>query len=70
MRSKEIVATIAVVGAVAAFALFNVNTMPSHATFLSNTTDEVEKQFLNFMNIFDRSYMSKEEYMYRLGVFT
>ena len=67
MRSKEIIASLAVVGAVAAFALFNVNNTASSSSFLQFS--DVETSFHNFIAKFGRSYGTREEYKYRLGVF-
>ena len=67
MRSKEILASLAVVGAVAAFALFNVNNTPASSNFLQ--FGEVEQAFHTFISRHGRSYGTKQEYKHRLGVF-
>jgi hypothetical protein len=67
MRSKEIIASIAVVGAVAAFALFNVNSMPSGQSFLQQGDYDVS--FNHFIAKYGKRYGTKEEYLYRLNLF-
>jgi hypothetical protein len=67
MRSKEIIASIAVVGAVAAFALFNVNSMPSGQSFLQQGDYDVS--FNHFIAKYGKRYGTKEEYLYRLKIF-
>jgi hypothetical protein len=62
MRSKEIIASIAVVGAVAVFALFNVTNMSSGVTFLSQEKDLHEVEFHKFISTHKRSYGTKSEY--------
>lgn len=66
MRSKEIIASIAVVGAVATFALFNVNIKPS-TNFLSMGNPEAA--FADFAAKYGKSYGTKAEFNYRQGVF-
>ena len=70
MRSKEIIASIAVVGAVAAFALFNLNSMPSGTTFLQSSHLEAhEVEFHKFISKHRRSFGTKAEYGARLAIF-
>jgi hypothetical protein len=68
MRSKEIIASIAVVGAVAAFALFNLNSMPNEGTFLA-AGENSEVEFHKFISTHRRSYGTKAEYQARLAIF-
>ena len=71
MRTSEIIATIAVVGSVAAFALLNSSTQMQGQNFLAMTPmQEVEHEFMNFVSKYKRTYATKEEYYYRLGLFT
>jgi hypothetical protein len=70
MRTREIVATIAVSGAVAAFALLNMNGVQMGQTFLSTPMTDAEREFINFISEHQRSYGTKEEYEYRLSLFT
>src|SRR5687768_5039337 len=69
MRTTEVLATIAVVGTVATFALFNLQTLPSHQTFLAEGPTEVEKSFMNYMAKYRKTYGTKEEHAFRLAVF-
>lgn len=69
MRTKEILATIAVAGAVATFALLNVGTVQTGDAFLSTPISDVEREFINFVSEHHRSYGTKEEYEYRLTLF-
>lgn len=69
MRSREILASIAVVGAVAAFALFNLNQLPSSSTFLKQKHGEHEASFVNWVSTYRKSYGTKEEFAYRQKVF-
>jgi len=63
---------LAVAGAVATFAVLNLNNSPSAAgTFLAATTiSDAEREFINFVSEYHRTYGTKEEYNYRLSVFT
>jgi hypothetical protein len=70
MRTSEILATIAVVGSVAAFALLNQSSPVEGSNFLSTPMHEAEQKFLQFVSKYHRSYATKEEYYYRLGLFT
>ena len=71
MRTKEVIATIAVVGAVATFAVLNVSKMPSHQTFLATSNlDEIEQEFVKYLTAHGKNYATKEEYYYRYGMFT
>lgn len=72
MRTTEILGSLAVAGAVATFAVLNLNNSPSAAgTFLAQTTiTDAEREFINFVSEYHRTYGTKEEYNYRLGVFT
>jgi len=64
--------SLAVAGAVATFAVLNLNNSPSAAgTFLAATTiSDAEREFINFVSEYHRTYGTKEEYNYRLSVFT
>jgi C1A family cysteine protease len=70
MRTTEILATIAVTGAVATFALLNVGTVNTGSAFLSTPMTDAERQFINFVSENHRSYGTKEEYEYRLSLFS
>jgi len=62
-------ATVAISGAVATFALLNINGTPS-STFLAATPmTDGEREFINFISKYHRSYGTKEEYNYRLNIF-
>ena len=69
MNTKQTIATVAVAGAVAAFALLNVGTINTGTNFLSTPMTEVELEFINFISHHRRSYGTKEEYEYRLQQF-
>ena len=69
MRTKEILATIAITGAVATFALLNVNSVQSGKTFLATPMTDAEREFITFVSEHRRSYGTKEEYAYRLSLF-
>lgn len=66
MKTPQILATVAIAGAVATFALFNSNSAPSHQAFLSTPFTDAEREFINFVSTYHRSYGTKEEYNYRL----
>jgi C1A family cysteine protease len=70
MRTTEILATVAVTGAVATFALLNVGTVNTGSAFLSTPMTDAERQFINFVSENHRSYGTKEEYEYRLSLFS
>jgi C1A family cysteine protease len=70
MRTKEILATVAITGAVATFALLNVGTAHNGKTFLSTPITDAERAFINFVSEHHRSYGTKEEYEFRLAQFT
>jgi hypothetical protein len=70
MRTTEILATVAVTGAVATFALLNVGTVNTGSAFLSTPMTDAERQFINFVSTHHRSYGTKEEYEYRLSLFS
>jgi C1A family cysteine protease len=70
MRTTEILATIAVTGAVATFALLNVGTVNTGSAFLATPITDAERAFINFVSENHRSYGTKEEYEYRLSLFT
>ena len=69
MRAREILATVAVTGAVAAFALLNFDSIQSGRSFLATPITEAEREFINFISTHHRSYGTKEEYEYRLSLF-
>jgi hypothetical protein len=69
MNSKKILATIAISGAVATFALLNVNSVQSGKTFLATPMTDAEREFITFVSEHRRSYGTKEEYAYRLSLF-
>lgn len=70
MRTKEIIASIAVVGAVAAIALFNINSQPAQSFLAATQNSPLEQAFIKFISKHGRTYGTKEEYSFRLGVFT
>lgn len=59
---KKVAASIAIAGSIAAFALFNVNSLPEHQTFLATPFTEAERAFIDFIATHHRSYGTKEEY--------
>ena len=67
MRSKEIIASIVVVGAVATLAYLNSSPSDSGVNFLSS--NEHTQAFSHFLNKYRKSYGTKEEFDYRLKVF-
>ena len=68
MRSKEILASLAVAGAVAVFALFNINnSTTSSSTFLQ--ISEVEQAFNRYIAKHGRSFGTRQEYQHRLSIF-
>jgi hypothetical protein len=70
MRTSEILATIAVVGSVATFAVFNLSASPASTNFLAGPSNPVEAAFGKYIAKYHKSYATKEEYNYRLNVFT
>jgi hypothetical protein len=70
MRTTEIIATIAVTGAVATFALLNVGTVNTGKSFLATPITDAERAFINFVSEHHRSYGTKEEYEFRLNIFS
>jgi C1A family cysteine protease len=70
MRTQEIIATLAITGAVATFALLNVGTVNTGKTFLATPFTETERAFIDFVSQHGRSYGTKEEYEFRLQQFS
>ena len=70
MRAPELVATIAIVGTLASYAYLNKDSHPTQTPFLSEEMGEHEKHFVNHIAKHHRMYGTKEEYYYRLGIFT
>jgi cathepsin L len=70
MRTTEIIATVAITGAVATFALLNVGTVSTGTTFLATPITDAERAFINFVSEHHRSYGTKEEYEFRLNLFS
>ena len=68
MRSKEVIASIAVVGAVATFAVLNMNYSSQGTNFLQGR-DKYEMDFNNYVLHHRRNIGTLEEYNYRLGVY-
>ncbi len=68
MKTPQILASCAVVGAVATFALLNTGTV-SHTNFMGTEFTEAEREFINFIANHHRSYGTKEEYNFRLSLF-
>ncbi len=69
MRTSGILATVAVAGAVATFALLNVGTV-KHTSFMTTEITPAERAFMSFISEHRRSYGTKEEYEFRLNLFT
>jgi C1A family cysteine protease len=69
MTSKQILATVALTGAVATIALLNVNISGQATNLISTPMTSAEKEFINFITEHRRSYGTKEEYEYRLSLF-
>ena len=69
MRTKEIIATVAITGAVATFALLNINSVQNGNTFLATPMTDAERSFIQFVSEHRRSYGTKEEYEFRLQQF-
>jgi len=71
MRTTEVLATVAIAGAVATFAVLNVSTAGPQAksTFLATAISDAEREFINFIAQYHRTYGTKEEYNYRLELF-
>jgi len=71
VKTTEVLATLAITGAVATFAVLNVNQAPQASTFLAATQiSDAEREFINFIAKYHRTYGTKEEYEYRLNLFT
>ena len=69
--TKQVLSALAISGAVAAFAYVNINgEVAQGSSFLqSNAITEAEREFMNFISKFHRTYGTKEEYNFRLSVF-
>ena len=68
--NTKVLGTVAVAGAVATFALLNVNGPVAGSNFLSGTAiTDAERAFIDFITEYHRSYGTKEEYAYRLAQF-
>ena len=67
MRSKEVIASIAVVGAVATFAVLNMSGPQPGTSFLAE--NEHNQAFSHFVNKYRKSYATTEEFNYRRDVF-
>ena len=63
---KEIIASVAVAGSVAAFAMFNMNALPTNTSFLAESNGEVNLAFNSYCAKYGKSYGTKEEYNFRL----
>jgi hypothetical protein len=70
MRAVEFLATVAVAGAVATFAVMNMNSVQAGQNFLATPISEAEREFINFIAKYRRSYGTKEEYQYRFELFS
>jgi C1A family cysteine protease len=70
MRALEFLATVAVAGAVATFAVMNLNSVENGQAFLATPITDSERAFINFIAKYRRSYGTKEEYAYRLELFS
>lgn len=69
MKTPQVLATVAIAGAVATFAVLNSNNAPSHKAFLATPITDVEREFINYVATYRRSYATKEEYNQRLEIF-
>ena len=69
MSAKQILATVAVAGAIGAIAVLNSTQVQSGSAFLSTPFSDAEREFINFIAEHRRSYGTKEEYEYRLSLF-
>jgi C1A family cysteine protease len=67
---KNIIATLAIAGTAATLALLNMNSAPVHQNFLATPFTEAEREFIDFIAKHKRTYATKEEYEYRLSVFS
>jgi C1A family cysteine protease len=70
MKTPQVLATVAIAGAVAALAVLNSNTAPAHQAFLATPITDAEREFISFVAHYHRSFGTKEEYNYRLAIFT
>jgi uncharacterized protein (UPF0371 family) len=72
MRTTEVLATAAIAAGVATFAVLNVNSAnpTSSPTFLATEISNAEREFINFISQYHRTYGTKEEYNYRLELFS
>ena len=70
MNTKQVVATLAVVGSVAAFAMLNMTSIATNESFIAAPVSEQERSFQSFVAKNHKTYGTKEEYAYRLGVFS
>lgn len=70
-KALKIVGSIAVVGTLAAVAVFSADgDITGGSTFLASKVDpEVVKEFNDFIGRYDRSFLTKEEYKARLSNF-
>ena len=68
MRTKEVLASIAIVGAVAAFAFFNSESIEGQSLFRKHQ-DLYETSFNHFIAKYGKRYGTKEEYNYRKKIF-
>ena len=67
---KAVAATLAA-GAIATLAVLNSNELfGQQQNFLATPQHEMETEFIKFINKFGRSYSNKDDYHYRLGIFT
>ena len=69
MRTRDVIATVAVTGAVGTLAVMNAGTVQAN-NFLATPFTEAEREFINFIAEHRRSYGTKEEYQFRLERFT
>jgi hypothetical protein len=66
---KKILAALAVVGCIAAVAMFAMNTEEGSVTFFKSGMTQDEKEFITFIAKYKKSYLTKHEYAARLNVF-
>jgi len=69
MRTTEIIATLAVAGTVATFAILNLNSAAQGSSFLA-VKDEVTASFNGYLAKYRKSFGTQEEYNYRLQIFS
>lgn len=73
MSTKQIISAVAIAGSVAALAVLNSGSIPTHTTFLQESghggIDEVTQAYLHFLGKYGRNYASKDEFNERKAIF-